>query len=40
MTHASEDHEGAVSIGGRPITNLCFAYDIDYLTEEEEGLAK
>ena len=40
MTDALEDYEGTVGIGGRPITNLCFAYDIDYLTEEEEGLAK
>ena len=35
----SEDHEGTVSIGGRTITNLCFADDIDGLAGEEE-LAK
>ena len=29
MTDASEDHEGTVSIGGRTITNLHFADDID-----------
>ena len=40
MTHASEDHEGAVSIGGRTITNLCFADDIDGLAGEEEELAE
>ena len=34
-----EDHEGAVSVGGRTITNLCFADDIDGLAGEEE-LAK
>ena len=40
MTDALEDHEGAVSIGGRTITNLCFADDIDDLAGEEEELAK
>ena len=40
MTDASEDHEGTVSIGGRIITNLCFADDIDGLAGEEEELAK
>ena len=39
MTDALEDHEGTVSIGGRTITNLCFADDIDGLAEEEEELA-
>ena len=29
MTEALEDHEGTVSIGGRTITNLRFADDID-----------
>ena len=29
MTDTLEDHEGTVSIGGRTITNLCFADDID-----------
>ena len=36
MTDASEDHEGIVSIGGRTITNLRFADDIDGLAGEEE----
>ena len=36
---ALEDHEGTVSIGGRTITNLRFANDIDSLTGEEEELA-
>ena len=39
MTDALEDHEGTVSIGGRIITNLCFADDIDGLAGEEEELA-
>ena len=39
MTNALEDHEGTVSIGGRTITNLCFADDIDGLAGEEEELA-
>ena len=39
MTDALEDHEGTVSIGGRTITSLCFADDIDGLAGEEE-LAK
>ena len=40
MTDASEDHEGSVSIGGRTITNLRFADDIDGLAGEEKELAK
>ena len=40
MTDALEDHEGTVSIGGRKITNLRFAEDIDGLAGEEEELAK
>ena len=40
MTDALEDHEGAVSIGGRTITNLRFADDIDGFAGEEEELAK
>ena len=40
MTDALEDHEGTVSIGGRIITNLRFADDIDGLAGEEEQLAK
>ena len=39
MTNALEDHEGTVGIGGRTITNLRFADDIDGLAEEEEELA-
>ena len=39
MTAALDDHEDTVSIGGRTITNLCFADDIDGLAGEEE-LAK
>ena len=39
MTDVLEDHEGIVSIGGRTITNLRFADDIDGLAGEEEGLA-
>ena len=40
MTDALEDHEGTVNIGGRTITNLSFADDIDGLAGEEEELAK
>ena len=36
---ALEDHEGTVSIGGRTITNLRFADEIDGLAGEEEELA-
>ena len=36
MTDTLEDHEGTVSLGGRTITNLGFAYDIDGLAGEEE----
>ena len=39
MTDAFEDHEGTVSIGGRTITNICFADDIDGLAGEQEELA-
>ena len=39
-TDALEDHEGTVSIGGRTITNLRFADDIDGLAGEEEELVK
>ena len=39
MTNAQEDHQGTVSIGGRTITNLRFADDIDGLAEKEEELA-
>ena len=40
MTDALEDHEGTVSIGGRTITNLSFADNIDDFAGEEEELAK
>ena len=40
MTDALEDNEGTDSIGGRTITNLRFAYDINGLAGEEEELAK
>ena len=36
MTDALEDHEGTVIIGGRTLTNLRFADDIDGLAGEEE----
>ena len=39
MTDALEDHEGTVSIGGRTITNLRFADEIDGLAGGEEELA-
>ena len=38
MCDALEEHDGKVSIGGRNITNLRFAYDIDALAEEEREL--
>ena len=40
MTDALEDHEGTVSVGGRTITNLRFADDIDGLAGEKDELAK
>ena len=39
MTDALKDHEDTVSIGGRTITNLRFADDIDGLAGEKEELA-
>ena len=38
MTDALENHQGTVSIGGRTITNLCFADDIDGLADDEQEL--
>ena len=38
MSDALEEHDGKVSIGGKNITNLRFAYDIDALAEEEQEL--
>ena len=40
MTDVLKDHQGTVSTGGRTITNLHFADDIDGLAGEEEELAK
>ena len=40
MAFALEDHEDTVSIGGRTITNLRFAGDIDDLAGEEKELTK
>ena len=37
MTDALENHEGTVSIGGRTITNLRFANDIDDLAGEKKN---
>ena len=39
MTDVLANHEGTVSIGGRTITNLRFADDIDGLAGEEEEMA-
>ena len=36
MSDALEEHDGKVSIGGRNITNLRFADDIEALAEEEQ----
>ena len=38
MSDALEEHDGKVSIGGRNITTLRFADDIDALAEEEQEL--
>ena len=38
MSDALEEHDGKVRIGGRIITNLRFADDIDALAEEEQEL--
>ena len=38
MYDAQEEHVGKVSVGGRNITNLRFADDIDALAEEEQEL--
>ena len=40
MTDASKDHKGTISFGGRTVTNLSFADDIDRIAGEEEELAK
>ena len=36
MTDALEDHEGNVSVGGRTINNLRFAYDIDTVQKDRK----
>ena len=38
MSEVSYDYVGAVSIGGRPVTNLRFADDIDGLAGSEDEL--
>ena len=38
MSDALEEHDGKASIGGKNITNLRFADDIDVVAEEEQGL--
>ena len=38
MEEAFENHDGSVSVGGRNITNLRFADDIDGLAGSEEEL--
>ena len=40
MTDALENNEGSFSIGGRTITNLLFADDIDALARKEDELVK
>ena len=40
MTDAFEDHKDTISTGGRTITNLHFADDIDGLAGQEEELTK
>ena len=38
MSYTLEEHDGKVSIGGRNITNLRLADDIDAPAEEEQEL--
>ena len=38
MSDALEEHDGKFNIGGRNITNLWFADDIDALAEEKQEL--
>ena len=40
MADELKNHEGTVSIGGRTITNLCFADDIGSLAGQEQELVK
>ena len=38
MSDALEENDGKVSVGGRNITNLRFAYDIDAPVEGDQEL--
>ena len=38
MSDALEEHDGMASVGGKNISNLRFADDIDALAEEEQEL--
>ena len=38
LRSALEEHDGKVSIGGRNITNLRFADDIDSIAEDQQEL--
>ena len=40
LADALEDHEGTVNIGGRTITDIRFADDIDSLAGQEQKLVK
>ena len=40
MTHALENYNGTISIGGRKIITLRFADDVDGITGEEDELTK
>ena len=40
MTHALDNYNGTFSMGGRKITNLCFADDIGGITGEEYELTQ
>ena len=40
MTHALDNFNGTISIGGRPTTNLRFADDINGITADEDELTK
>ena len=40
MTQALDNYNGTIRIGGRQLTNLRFAYDIDGITGEEDELTK
>ena len=40
MADTFEDHEGTVNVGGRTITNLRFAHDIDGLAGQEQRVGQ